>query len=165
VRNREMPFGPYYGSVDSTPLFLILLSETFNWTADEQLVQELLPNIYRALEWIERYGDLDGDGFVEYQRRTPRGLCSAPSCSGQWRSNSKVDPDAAVFGPSLACGGDSSRSFVPNEARLVRDHRGGEGHRPAWSPTHLRQACSKPFCQGWKTLTTSHTVAMASRPP
>jgi glycogen debranching enzyme len=76
VRNREMPFGPYYGSVDSTPLFLILLSETFNWTADEQLVQELLPNIYRALEWIERYGDLDGDGFVEYQRRTPRGLAN-----------------------------------------------------------------------------------------
>src|SRR5882724_2183636 len=76
VRNREMPFGPYYGSVDSTPLFLILLSETFNWTADEQLVQELLPNVYRALEWIERYGDLDGDGFVEYQRRTPRGLAN-----------------------------------------------------------------------------------------
>jgi glycogen debranching enzyme len=74
VRHREMPFGPYYGSVDSTPLFLILLSETFNWTADEKLVQELLPNVYRALDWIDRYGDLDGDGFVEYQRRSPRGL-------------------------------------------------------------------------------------------
>src|SRR3954447_20751265 len=74
VRDHEMPFGPYYGSVDSTPLFLILLSETFNWTADEQLVQDLLPNAYRALEWIESYGDLDGDGFVEYQRRSPKGL-------------------------------------------------------------------------------------------
>ncbi len=49
VRDREMPFGPYYGSVDSTPLFLILFSETFNWTADEQLVQDLLPHVYRAL--------------------------------------------------------------------------------------------------------------------
>ena len=76
VRNREMPFGPYYGSVDSTPLFLILLSETFNWTADEHLVQELLPNVYRALDWMDRYGDLDGDGFVEYQRRTSRGLAN-----------------------------------------------------------------------------------------
>ena len=74
VRDREMPFGPYYGSVDSTPLFLILLSETFNWTADEQLVQELLPHVYRALDWIDRYGDLDGDGFVDYQRRSSRGL-------------------------------------------------------------------------------------------
>ena len=46
TRDGEMPFGPYYGSVDATPLFLILLSETFNWTADEQLVEELLPNAY-----------------------------------------------------------------------------------------------------------------------
>ncbi len=43
TRAGEMPFGPYYGSVDATPLWLILLSETFNWTADEQLVKDLLP--------------------------------------------------------------------------------------------------------------------------
>jgi glycogen debranching enzyme len=70
----EMPFGPYYGSVDATPLWLILLSETFNWTADEQLVKDMLPHAYRALEWIDSSGDLDGDGFVEYQRRSPKGL-------------------------------------------------------------------------------------------
>jgi len=74
TRAGEMPFGPYYGSVDSTPLWLILLSETFNWTADEQLVKDLLPNAYRALEWIDSFGDLDGDGFVEYQCRSPKGL-------------------------------------------------------------------------------------------
>jgi glycogen debranching enzyme len=74
TRAGEMPFGPYYGSVDATPLWLILLSETFNWTADEQLVKDLLPNAYRALEWIDSYGDLDGDGFVEYQRRSSKGL-------------------------------------------------------------------------------------------
>ena len=71
-----MPFGPYYGSVDATPLWLILLSETFNWTADEQLVKDMLPHAYRALEWIDSYGDLDGDGFVEYQRRSPKGLAN-----------------------------------------------------------------------------------------
>jgi glycogen debranching enzyme len=74
TRAGEMPFGPYYGSVDSTPLWLILLSETFNWTADEQLVKDMLPHAYRALEWIDSYGDLDGDGFVEYQRRSSKGL-------------------------------------------------------------------------------------------
>ena len=76
TRAGEMPFGPYYGSVDATPLWLILLSETFNWTADEQLVKDLLPNAYRALEWIDSYGDLDGDGFMEYQRRSPKGLAN-----------------------------------------------------------------------------------------
>ena len=76
TRAGEMPFGPYYGSVDATPLWLILLSETFNWTADEQLVKDLLPNAYRALEWIDSYGDLDGDGFIEYQRRSSKGLAN-----------------------------------------------------------------------------------------
>lgn len=76
TRTGEMPFGPYYGSADATPLFLILLSETFNWTADEELVRELLPAAYRALQWIDEYGDLDGDGFVEYLRRSPKGLAN-----------------------------------------------------------------------------------------
>ncbi len=76
TRAGEMPFGPYYGSVDATPLWLILLSETWNWTADEQLIKDMLPHAYRALEWIDRYGDLDGDGFVEYARRSQRGLAN-----------------------------------------------------------------------------------------
>jgi glycogen debranching enzyme len=76
TRANEVPFSPYYGSVDSTPLWLVLLSETYNWTADEQLVHELLPHAYRALEWIARDGDLDGDGFIEYQRRSTRGLAN-----------------------------------------------------------------------------------------
>jgi glycogen debranching enzyme len=76
TRNGEMPFGPYYGSIDATPLFLILLSETYNWTADEKLVRDLLPTAYRALEWIATYGDFDGDGFVEYIRRSSRGLAN-----------------------------------------------------------------------------------------
>src|SRR5690625_525250 len=65
---------PYYGSVDSTPLFLILLGETFRWTGDLDLVHRLMPHAERALEWIDRYGDIDGDGFIEYARRSPRGL-------------------------------------------------------------------------------------------
>jgi glycogen debranching enzyme len=64
----------YYGTVDSTPLFVIVLGEVARWGAAVEDVRELLPNADRALEWVERYGDRDGDGFVEYQRATDRGL-------------------------------------------------------------------------------------------
>jgi glycogen debranching enzyme len=70
----ELPFRPYYGSVDSTPLWLILLADTYAWTDDRAMVDRLWPNALAALEWIDRWGDADGDGFVEYRRRTPGGL-------------------------------------------------------------------------------------------
>jgi glycogen debranching enzyme len=70
----ELPFRPYYGSVDSTPLWLILLAEAFAWTGDRSMVDRFWPNALAALEWIDRWGDVDGDGFVEYRRRTERGL-------------------------------------------------------------------------------------------
>ncbi len=73
-RAAETWFARYYGSVDSTPLFLVLLAETFRWTDDTALVTRLREPALRALEWIDRYGDSDGDGFVEYRRRTERGL-------------------------------------------------------------------------------------------
>ncbi|MEJ7749382.1 MAG: amylo-alpha-1,6-glucosidase, partial [Candidatus Limnocylindrales bacterium] len=70
----ELPHTPYYGSVDSTPLWLILLGATFDWTGDVALVDRLWPNALAALDWIDRYGDRDGDGFIEYQRRSAKGL-------------------------------------------------------------------------------------------
>jgi glycogen debranching enzyme len=74
ARSGEIPHVPYYGSVDATPLWLILLHETWRWTGDTELVRGLMPNAERALEWIARYGDLDGDGFVEYARTSAKGL-------------------------------------------------------------------------------------------
>lgn len=71
---REIPFGRYYGSVDSTPLFLMLAAEYFRTTDDRVLLERLWPNVVRALEWIDRWGDRDGDGFIEYGRRSPTGL-------------------------------------------------------------------------------------------
>jgi glycogen debranching enzyme len=71
---REVPFARYYGSVDSTPLFVLLLGEYYKRTGDLQTVSELWPNVEAALRWIDEYGDRDGDGFVEYARMGDDGL-------------------------------------------------------------------------------------------
>jgi glycogen debranching enzyme len=67
-------FRTYYGTVDATPLYLVLLSEVWRWTDDSAFVRELREPAVAALRWIDEYGDRDGDGFVEYERRTARGL-------------------------------------------------------------------------------------------
>src|SRR5262249_57139811 len=64
----------YYGTVDATPLFLVLLSEHWRWTGDAALPAALEPAARRALAWIDGPGDLDGDGFVEYLSRARRGI-------------------------------------------------------------------------------------------
>src|SRR5437762_3998519 len=69
-----VPHTPYYGSIDSTPLFLVLLAELVSWTGDVDLLTELLPNALAALDWIDRYGDVDRDGFVEYSSVVHAGL-------------------------------------------------------------------------------------------
>jgi glycogen debranching enzyme len=71
---REVPFGRYYGTIDGTPLFVVLAAAYYERTADLKFLRELWPNILAALEWIDRYGDRDGDGFVEYARHTDHGL-------------------------------------------------------------------------------------------
>jgi glycogen debranching enzyme len=73
---REVPFGLYYGSVDSTPLFVLLAGQYVERTGDCDTVAELWPNIEAALNWIDGPGDPDGDGFVEYQRASEQGLAN-----------------------------------------------------------------------------------------
>ena len=70
----EIPFGRYYGSVDSTPLFVVLGGAYLTRTNDIDLMRKLWPHFVKALEWMDKYGDLDGDGFVEYQRESKNGL-------------------------------------------------------------------------------------------
>ncbi|HEV3473450.1 MAG TPA: glycogen debranching N-terminal domain-containing protein, partial [Actinomycetota bacterium] len=65
---------PYYGTVDATPLFLVLAASYYRWTGDLQTLAELRPNLDAALRWIDEFGDVDGDGFVEYRKRSPGGL-------------------------------------------------------------------------------------------
>jgi glycogen debranching enzyme len=70
----EVPFAHYYGSVDSTPLFVMLAGAYFRRTANLSFLKEVWPNIKRALEWMDTYGDRDHDGFVEYEQRSSKGL-------------------------------------------------------------------------------------------
>ncbi len=69
----EVPFSRYYGSVDSTPLFVMLAGAYYERTGDEPFVSSIWANVERALAWMDTYGDTDGDGFVDYARRSNTG--------------------------------------------------------------------------------------------
>jgi glycogen debranching enzyme len=100
ARLGKIPQSPvYYGSVDSTPLFLILLSEYVRWTGDLELARELRPQAERALEWIDRYGDSDGDGYLDYGGRYHRGLVNQG-----WKDSGDaiVNEDGTLATPPIA---------------------------------------------------------------
>jgi glycogen debranching enzyme len=95
----KSPHRPYYGTVDATPLFLILLHETWLWTKDEELVRELEGPARSALRWISEYGDSDGDGYVDYIRRSRVGLENQG-----WKDsfNSVLFSDGSLAEPPIA---------------------------------------------------------------
>jgi glycogen debranching enzyme len=68
-----IPHTPYYGTWDATPLYLVVLHEAWKWLGDRALLETYLPNAERCLQWIDQYGDLDGDGFQEYQTFSSQG--------------------------------------------------------------------------------------------
>jgi glycogen debranching enzyme len=89
------PHSPYYGTADATQLWLILLSEYWRWTRDDDLVRSLRNNVDAALGWIDRYGDRDGDGYVEYQTRSSQGLgnqCWRDSWQGVQFADGTIPP-------------------------------------------------------------------------
>ena len=89
----------YYGTVDATPLFLVLLSELWRWSGDDAIVLELEDAARRALDWIDSFGDRDGDGFVEYLRRASHGIDNQ-----NWKDsyNSMVFHDGALARAPIA---------------------------------------------------------------
>jgi glycogen debranching enzyme len=95
----EAPFRRYYGSVDSTPLFVMLAGAYLERTGDVDTMRGLWPNVRAALDWIERYGDCDGDGFVEYARRNRQGLVNQG-----WKDShdSIFHQDGALASPPIA---------------------------------------------------------------
>ena len=70
----ELPYGPYYGSIDSTPLFLMLIAQYYEWSGDLRFVRDLLPAIRNAIRWIEEEGDPQGSGYLAYEKRSAKGL-------------------------------------------------------------------------------------------
>jgi glycogen debranching enzyme len=95
----KSPHRPYYGTVDATPLFLILLHETWRWTKDEELVRKLEGPARSALRWISEYGDSDGDGYVDYIMRSRAGLENQG-----WKDsfNSVLFSDGSLAEPPIA---------------------------------------------------------------
>ena len=76
ARLSEVPFRRYYGTVDATPLFIMLASQYYDTTGDRATIEAIWPSIGSALRWCDEYGDRDGDGFVEYHRETEQGLAN-----------------------------------------------------------------------------------------
>ena len=96
----EMPHRPYYGTADATALWLVLLHEYWAVTGDSETVQALRPHALLALDWIDRYGDRDGDGYVEYMTRSASGLLNQG-----WKdsSNSMAFSSGDLAAPPIAC--------------------------------------------------------------
>jgi len=119
----EIPFGRYYGSIDSTPLFLMLAGAYYRRTGDLGFIQSLWPNIDLASRWIDEYGDADHDGFVEYRRQTDKGLVNQG-----WK-----DSHDAIFhadgrlaeGPIALC---EVQGYVYQAKLSVADIAGALGH-------------------------------------
>lgn len=99
ARLEEPPPSPYYGTVDATPLFLIVLAEYVRWTGDIALFTELRQNVDAALGWLDRYADSDGDGLVDYSARTKHGFRNQG-----WKDsdNSVVNADGSLAQPPIA---------------------------------------------------------------
>ena len=128
ARTGEIPHSPYYGTVDATPLFLVLLARHASWTGRLDLFQELRGSVDRALEWIESHGDSDGDGYIEYRSASESGLVNQG-----WKDSGDaiVNADGRLARPPIALVEVQGYAF---QARLVIAElfeRSGEPERAA----------------------------------
>ncbi len=98
-RSGELPYGPYFGSIDSTPLFLMLAASYYEWTADVACLQELLPAIRAAIAWMESASGDGGGGFVAYEKRSAKGLVNQ-GWKDSW--DAVVHSDGAIARPPIA---------------------------------------------------------------
>jgi glycogen debranching enzyme len=98
----QTPHSPYYGSADATPLFLIVLDEYERWTGDRETVRELEGAARAALRWMEEFGDLDGDGFIEYATRNPEKGLKVQCWKDSWNAIAYPDGTIAAL-PHATC--------------------------------------------------------------
>ncbi len=145
ARCNIIPFNPYYGTVDATPLFIILLAEYYRGTADLALLRELEPNLRAALDWMEKYGDLDGDGFLEYQRESGSGLTNQ-GWKDSWdaimyKNGDLIKPPVALvevqaYAYAARMGASEIYHALGNES---------EAHRQRYLANWLREAFDRAF--------------------
>jgi glycogen debranching enzyme len=122
ARLGEVPFGRYYGTVDGTPLFVLLAAAYYERTGDADFLHEIWPNILAALEWIDVYGDRDRDGFVEYARQTDHGLVQQgwkDSGDSVFHSDGRL-----AVGPIALCEVQAYVYAAKNGIASVADHLG-----------------------------------------
>jgi glycogen debranching enzyme len=152
----EVPFSRYYGSVDSTPLFLWLLGSYVATTGDLQLAAELWENAEAAIRWIERWGDRDGDNYVEYLRESPRGLANQG-----WKDSFDAisHADGALARPPIAlC---EVQGYVYAACTLIADTARRLGYRDMGDRLEERAAALKSAFARDFWLERERTVALA----
>jgi glycogen debranching enzyme len=159
----EVRFGPaawltlggrsaYYGTADATPLFVMLLGELRRWQWYHDLPSKLLPHADRALEWMQRYGDADGDGFIEYCRKTSAGLVN----QGWKDSPDGINfADGTIAEPPIALAEVQGYAYAAYRARAAFAREAGDARGVRhWETTaaRLKRAFNQAFWlpdQGW----------------
>jgi len=159
----EIRFGPtatftlggrnvYYGTADATPLFVMLLGELRRWGVEDTVVRALLPHADRALDWVEKFGDADGDGFVEYARSTSHGLANQ-GWKDSW--DGVTFADGRIPEPPIALAEVQGYTYA---AFVARSHFAAEAGDKAtaqhWAEKarHLKEAFNETFWlpdRGW----------------
>jgi glycogen debranching enzyme len=155
----ERPYSPYFGSVDATPLFLILLDEYHRWSGDDELVRALEPSARAALAWIEDSGDVDGDGYVEYSRRNSTTGLANQCWKDSWDAIQFAD-GTLPRGPIATC---EIQGYVydarSRAARLSREVRGDRAfaERLELQARDLQRSFHRDF---WMPERGCHAVAL-----
>ncbi len=127
----ERPHSPYYGAADVTPLFLILLDEYERWTGNTRLVRQLEPEARAALNWIDKYGDRNGDGYIDYARKQETGL-ENQCWKDSWNSiSSRMAPSRSCHAPPVR-----SRATPMMRRCAAPGSRARSGATPSW-PSRL----------------------------
>ena len=133
----KFPFRRYYGSVDSTPLFVLLAAAYFKRTGDRELIAGVWPNIEKALDWIDRYGDRDGDGFVEYGQFDSTGIVAA-RMERLFRNRSSMPTGVSRTVPL---------PFAKSKAMSTRPSAKLQMFSERWADSNAPESCArKPSC-------------------
>jgi glycogen debranching enzyme len=156
----EVPFGSYYGSIDSTPLFVMLASAYFARTGDASLVETLWPHVLAALGWMVKDGDRDGDGFLEYARHSPNGLVHQG-----WKDSydSVFHADGTLADPPIALCEVQGYAFAAwHGAAALAIARGETAAADQWRARadHLQQRFEESF---WSDALGTYALALDGR--